>query len=217
MKEYAILGSSGGGPYALACADQLWKDNISAIGIMGMRGPKQAGTEDIPRISKFVTWQANNTPNVLGALIMGVVGCIRWFPSTAFGQWWIAATVAEHEMQRTPEERERVGELRSRDLSYEAFAQGPEGFVHEARLLADDWGIGFEHVRYRNIQIWHEMYDKQAPVGMIRWMVERLPSAELVEFEDCAGGADFNIANHLEDILEELLPEEKVRAFERGA
>lgn len=228
LPEYAILAHSGGGPHALACADQLSKETVSAIGIMAMRGPRQAGTEDVPKISKFVTWLATYWPKGLGALIMGVVRALRWFSNTAYGQSRIDAVLLKNAEQaklkneRTDQQKVRleeegvdtVGELRNWVLRmvFEGFAQGPEGFVDEANLLAQDWGIKFEEVPYDKIQIWHKTQDKQGPVRMVRWMVERLPHAELHEFSD---DEHVNIADHSDEILSALVPEDKIRVFEK--
>ncbi|KAJ5584491.1 uncharacterized protein N7459_004291 [Penicillium hispanicum] len=39
IKRFAVLGGSGGSPYALACAYLLPKEIISAVGIMAGAGP----------------------------------------------------------------------------------------------------------------------------------------------------------------------------------
>jgi hypothetical protein len=75
--------------------------------------------------------------------------------------------------------------------------------VHEAQLLtSDDWGFKFEDVNYNKIQVWHGTHDVNAPIRMIRYMVDRLPHAVLAESD----GTHFTMRLHLEKVLSELVP-----------
>ncbi len=107
---------------------------------------------------------------------------------------WLNKVKREHEGHSSIEERRR----RVLRIAFEAFAQGAEGFVYEAQLLTQDWGFRFEDVAYDKIQLWHGTQDKNAPVRMVRYMVERLPHSVLREFE---GENHFTLFRHLEEIL----------------
>lgn len=78
--------------------------------------------------------------------------------------------------------------------------------LYEVQLLTQDWGFRFEDVAYDKIQLWHGTQDKNAPVQMVRYMVERLPHSVLREFE---GENHFTLFRHLEEIVSDLVPEEK--------
>lgn len=78
--------------------------------------------------------------------------------------------------------------------------------MHEAQLLTQDWGFRFEDVVYDRIRLWHGTHDANAPVRMIRYMVERLPHSDLNEFE---GESHWTLARHLDKIVSDLVPEEK--------
>ncbi|CAG8981485.1 hypothetical protein HYALB_00003056 [Hymenoscyphus albidus] len=156
LPEYAVLAVSGGGPYALACAGQLPKRTVSAITIMGMRGLKQAGTEDVPTVSKFITWLATYWPQGLGALIMGASQQQR--ESQQHRESNEQQELNSEQDDTSEERRNRV--LR---MTFDRFAHGIRGFVDEAYLLAQDWGINFEHVKYDNILVFHGTKGKQAP------------------------------------------------------
>ncbi len=43
LDSYAVLGISGGGPYALACAAMLPADKLKAVSIIGGLGPPEVG------------------------------------------------------------------------------------------------------------------------------------------------------------------------------
>ncbi|KLJ07605.1 hypothetical protein EMPG_16911 [Blastomyces silverae] len=95
-------------------------------------------------------------------------------------------------------------------LIFEAFAHGSAGFVQETQLLtAADWGFRFEDVRFPpKVLMWHGTADANSPIGMIRYMAERIPHCVLREFEgvdhySLLAGKDG--AGRLEAILRELV------------
>ena len=115
---------------------------------------------------------------------------------------WLKKNQQENDEDSTIEEqRERL--LR---MAFEGFAQGAEGFVHEAQLLTQEWGFRFEDVAYDKIQMWHGTRDANAPVRMIRYMSERLSHSDLIEFE---GESHWTLVRHLDKVVSDLVPEEK--------
>ena len=102
-----------------------------------------------------------------------------------------------------PQRRQRL-----LDILFEPFAQGTAGFVQEARLLSQvDWSFRLEEVKEPRVLLWHGSKDVDAPIEMIRWMVERLPNARLEEFED---DTHFTIHQHLDEVLDDLITESKL-------
>jgi len=97
-------------------------------------------------------------------------------------------------------------------IVFEGFAQGADGFVQETQLLTGDWGFKFEDINYDKIHVWHGTKDVNAPISMIRYMVDRLPHVELREFDD----THFTIHRHLDEILTELIPQAQLSARTRS-
>lgn len=210
LTRFAVLGGSGGGPYALACALALPPEMLSAVGIMSGAGPWEAGTRDVPT-SLWATYLAATCfPSGLRAVTDAAVGLLRRTVGTdlvtgRIGRW-LDAVRREKEDVPTAEKGLTIAERRERLLrnGFEGFAQGAEGFVHEARLLKQDWGFRFEDVAFDPIQLWHGAQDKNVSVRMIRYLAGRLPHSVLREFE---GEDHFTVINHLEEILSDLIPE----------
>lgn len=44
LNRFAVMGLSGGGPFALACAHALPKDIVAAVGLFASGGPWEGGT-----------------------------------------------------------------------------------------------------------------------------------------------------------------------------
>ena len=173
--RFAVLGGSGGGPYALACAHALPCDMLSTVGIMGGAPPWHAGTQDLPLSSRATSLTMKYWPAGLRRLTDLLVRALRigfaTGPAVNAIEKWLEKNQQENDGDSIIEEqRERL--LR---MAFEGFAQGAEGFVHEARLLSQDWGFRFEDVAYNRIKVWDGTHDANAPLRMIRYMAGRLP------------------------------------------
>ncbi|KAH9909721.1 alpha/beta hydrolase [Xylariomycetidae sp. FL2044] len=218
LRRFGVLGLSGGGPYALACARLLPREMLTGVGVMAGAPPWQAagGPGSSMHWSRRLTaWLAVRMPGLLGALMGAFVRVTRWvamsWPVTRRIDGWLEAQRRKKKPDADTGERvvvERapvvVAEQRETLLRglFDGFAQGPRGFVHEARLLsAPSWGFRFEDVAYGPVRVWHGTADVSAPYPMIRWMVERLPHAVL---KDCEGDTHYTMGRHLEEILVEM-------------
>jgi pimeloyl-ACP methyl ester carboxylesterase len=209
LSSFAVLGGSGGGPYALACAHMLPREMLSAAGIVAGAPPFQAGTKDL-RMSTWLTYlAATYFPSGLRAVSVALIGFLRWAVNTGPATRWIDAWLAKLKAEKREDREESTPrELRERLLrvAFEGFAQGPDAFVQEAQLLTHDWGFRFEDVEYP-IRIWHGTKDRQAPPRMVRWMADRLPHCIFREVETEAHSSLF-LPGPMEEILSELIPKD---------
>ncbi|KAI1936283.1 hypothetical protein LOZ66_004742 [Ophidiomyces ophidiicola] len=217
LSRFAILGGSGGGPYALACALRLPHEMMSAVGLMASAGPWKAGTHDLAVSRRITSWLATNRPGALVRLSDLFVTVSKKIIATRQVTRLIdnmirRANGMEGSSGRDDGSSALVEAQRKLIFSavFEAFAQGSAGVVQDARLLTNDWGFEFEDVTYDRIQVWHGTKDKNSPVRAIRYMVERLPHGDLCEFE---GDNHYALAHHTERILAELVPEEEKAVF----
>ncbi|KAF2475231.1 alpha/beta-hydrolase [Lindgomyces ingoldianus] len=202
LNRFAILGGSGGGPYALACAHLLPKEMMSAVGVMAGAPPWEAGAKHMTLPRRVTSLMAIHTPTAFGYLMDALVGLMRWAvtsgPVTRRIDKWLELENREEKSRTILEQRERI--LR---IAFDGFAQGSQAFVQEAQLLsAQSWGFRFEDVSYNPIHIWHGTKDTSAPFVMIQYMSKRLPHSVLHE---CEGDTHFTMVKHLEQILRELV------------
>jgi pimeloyl-ACP methyl ester carboxylesterase len=231
LERFAVLGGSGGGPYAIACARALPAETMTRVGLLAPAGPwDKAGIKDVMWSSWFTHLAAIYTPSLLRIVADGAVGSARWAVGTNMVKGWIDQTLEAltKKEQEESQKSEALGEgstwklledetrpskttAQRRDdtvrILLEAFAQGSEPSVQEARLLTTDWGFKFEDVAYDKIQIWHGTKDINSPISHIRWMAEHLQHADLVEYED---ENHFAVVKHLDDIIGGLIPPELV-------
>ncbi|KAK7426891.1 hypothetical protein QQZ08_006637 [Neonectria magnoliae] len=223
LPRFAVLGLSGGGPYALACARELPRDMLAGVGLFASGPPWAAGREQMTLLRRAMSVAANYWPGGLRAVLAAIAGAARWLATTGLVRRRIDAFLQglrDKEKAKTKAKAEDAGrddatpertipEVREelvRMLLEEPFRQGAEATVHEARLLSSqDWGFEFEDVDYDAVRMWHGVEDQNAPVAMIRYMAERLPHGVLREFE---GDTHYTMFKHLEGALAELVAQE---------
>ncbi|KAI1740185.1 alpha/beta hydrolase [Xylaria scruposa] len=219
LARFAILGGSGGAPYALACARALPAETLSAVGLLAPAAPWEAGIAGVPRSSRIAAFMGYYWPSSLRVLTAGVVGLCRWLASTNFvtrriDRWLEAsekgsATRSSSSPSTKSETSPTIQESRTALLRFvfETFRQGTAPMVRESQLLTwEGWGFPLDEVRYDKVIIWHGVQDGQSPIHMVRYLAKHLPHCELRELE---GETHFSMVKHLGTILEELVPSDR--------
>ncbi|KAI0444297.1 alpha/beta hydrolase [Xylaria telfairii] len=218
LRRFAILGGSGGAPYALACARAFPAETLSAVGLLAPSAPWEAGVADVPRLSRLMALMAHYAPGALAAITGVIVGVCRWVASTSFVarriDRWLEASrkEADNTQSSSPppsaaapstQKNTRAAAALLRAV-FEAFAQGTAPAVRESQLLTwEGWGFPLAEVRYDSVVVWHGVRDGQSPIRMVRYLAEQLPHCDLRELE---GETHFTMVKHLGAILEELVP-----------
>lgn len=202
LPRFAVLGGSGGGPYALACAHSLPDERLSGVGVLAGAGPWSAGMQYVSITRRLTSLGATYTPVALRLVLDGLVNTLRWAvttgPATRWIDGWLEKQSSTEKGTLSIEERRQM----LLDVTFEAFVQGSSATVQEAVLLSHDWGFKFEDVLYDKVRIWHGVRDTNAPIEMIRYMAGRMPYCVLTEFDD----THYTVARHIDRILEELVP-----------
>jgi pimeloyl-ACP methyl ester carboxylesterase len=225
LPRFSILGGSGGGPFALACAHVLPHSVLTGVGLFASAPPWVAGPQHMPLGRRATRLAANYWPAGLRVVLNATVGALKWLTTTKPVSRRIDGWLEEQDRKEensavensdnppkeisvkrpTAERRDELLHL----LIGEPFAQGAEAAVHEAKLLSsDDWGFRFEDVHYDPVRIWHGAEDKNAPIVMIRYLADRLPHGTLRVFD---GDTHYTMFKHLEGALSELVPNSEQR------
>ena len=207
FKDYKVVGISGGGPFALACAHAASRGKMSGLsgtGVICGMAPLEAGLQGM-NSTQWMSWKLY--PYLPLAYIRFTT------------QWFIGRHAANPDSERfekamrklfvdylTPEEK--VIMLRPDmwrellDSMREVWAQGADGYARDAKLMATRWGFDLGDVDKR-VLMWWGTADDLTPVGMGRWMARRLRNATLREF---VGDTHWTIVDkHGKLILRELM------------
>jgi pimeloyl-ACP methyl ester carboxylesterase len=183
IDRFSIVGCSGGGPYAIACACKI-PDRLIACGIVsgaGIAGP-------------FLSITSRGLPWLLSPLIRPFFQDESHAARSLrrFSRWW-----PEPDRKVLP----RVGDILAASLAG-AFRQGSQGPAYEGALLGGHWDFKPEEVCYPNLWWWHGDLDKHVPVALGRAVADRLSGCKATYYPE--EGHISLIVNRGEDIVRTL-------------
>ncbi|PVI05429.1 alpha/beta-hydrolase [Periconia macrospinosa] len=204
LAKFHVMGGSGGGPYALACAALLPKSMLVGTGVVAGAAPPEAGTKGVSW-DRWVAFKLN---------IWLPRAVLKWMMDTTLGNVARSGDVAAFEKQMnkviatfSAGEREILEQNPQFRKDFvesfrEASRTGCDGAVLDAKLVLSPWGFGMSEVHGR-VRIWNGTADVHVPVHSARWMVERLPDADLKVYE---GESHMGLPlHHGEEILADLI------------
>jgi len=202
LDRYRVVGGSGGGPYALACAKALPREELRGVGVVAGFGPWYMGTSGM---------------TIQGRIMFNVMA---WLPSATrllFERTAVPAAQNPDRQVFTKMLTEAFQQLKGPDRAVfedektleitieamrESYKQGSSGIVKEFQLLTSPWGFQLEDITFDKVKLWYGTEDKNTPVMMGRETAKRLQYAQLKEYP---GDTHWTIfANHLEEILRDI-------------
>jgi len=173
--RFAVMGVSGGGPYALACA---WKipEKLSAVKVVGGLAPL-----DQPETLHAMRWHARlafklaRRSYALLWLVHGATlgGAIRMLPAVGYEWQRVNGSAAD----RAVLARDRVKRIMLATLR-ESVRQGVRGPLWDVMLYARAWGFRLEDIGIP-VTLWHGTADRLVPPAHARVVAGALPHARL--------------------------------------
>ncbi len=197
LATFGVLGYSGGGPHALACAFRI-PHRLTSAGVLSSVSPvTEPGAMDGMNRSNILIFRLSKRLPWLLALIYRLNSRVD------------GVRLMEAAVKRLPEPDRAV--MRDRTVLQavakdykEAFRQGPAGAVHEGGLFATDWGFKLADVAMP-VWLWHGEKDTNAPVQMGRYLARTIPMCHATFYPD--EGHLSIMTNHIGDVLSTLADE----------
>jgi pimeloyl-ACP methyl ester carboxylesterase len=191
--RFAVLGSSGGGPYALACAYAL-PERVTRAGVISGVGPYNApGATDGMRWQNRIGFQVGARFPPLARFVMrSMERALRARPERTLDAIAAAMSPRDAEIARRPEVREILGA----DIA-EAFRQGSRGAALDVVLLGRPWGFRLDEIR-TPVFLWQGDDDVLVPPAMGRHLAEQLPDCRATFFP---GEGHLLFVDHMAEIV----------------
>lgn len=197
LRKFAVLGLSGGGPYALACAAHM-DARLRAVAIVSPLGPL-------------------NVPGLLDRMLLSarlVLGLYRLQPSWSQYLVWQISWGMQHfpgyslrslRQQLCPADKKVLNEKNAKDTLRQAIGdtlrQGSLGPFHELKLYSRDWGFNLQDIQ-TPVKLWHGETDRLVPIEMSQYLASQLPHCKAHYLPD---EGHFSLAiRHAEQIFQNL-------------
>jgi pimeloyl-ACP methyl ester carboxylesterase len=197
IERFAVLGVSGGGPYALSCAAGI-PGRLTAAGVACGLGPVDmpgaaAGMQRLHRIGFFLARYAPPFARlVFSAATLGV--------SRNPGRLLARLDAALPEPDRSVLGRPVFRGIYGRSLA-EAFRSGSRGPAWDVTLYRSPWGFSLEAIE-SSVYLWQGGRDVIVPPSMARMQADAIPGCSARYYPD--EGHFSLVVNHVEQIFEVL-------------
>jgi pimeloyl-ACP methyl ester carboxylesterase len=199
--RFSVVGRSGGGPHALACAALLPHRVIRASVLVGIAPSDAPGLE----------WRAGMTPanrHDYAIADQGVGRLTEWYESRAAKTRANPASMLDFLDPQLPESDRRVlsdfGIKQMLESNFvEAFRESAAGWVDDTLAFLAPWGFELDQIN-RPVLLWHGEKDVFAPISHSRWLADRIADAKL---RVANGAAHFGAVAALPDVLDWVAPE----------
>jgi len=197
IERFAVMGYSGGGPYAAVCASSI-PDRLTAAGLVSSIAPL-----DSPEITRgmhgmghmFFSLERHLPP--LARLSCRLM-CATWRsnPDLYFKAQLNGLYNSEEAQTLLP----MMKAMLTADL-LEAVRDGTDGITRDLEILARPWGFQL-HVIPTNVFLWHGENDTQAPVAMGKRLAGAIPHCRATFFP---GEGHWAMCGHWQEILTALV------------
>jgi pimeloyl-ACP methyl ester carboxylesterase len=192
IDRFAVLGISGGGPYAAACVAGI-DNRLIKTGIACGMGPS-----DAPGMKEGGSWRIPGTLSIIRRVILMLTSMgIQRDPDQFISRSKEMFSEPDRQLLDQPE----LAAL-FLDGMRGAFRHGVNGANQEAALYTRPWGFNLRDIQ-TEVHLWHGEQDLNVPISVGRYMAETIPICEAKFYEN---EGHFTLPrNHLREILSALI------------
>jgi pimeloyl-ACP methyl ester carboxylesterase len=198
-ERYSVLGYSGGGPFAVACAAG-GDPGLTGVAVVAGLGPldRPGAGDGLGHGDLHMIDLARRSP-WRGAVTLRAEHLVaRLAPGIALRQ--VLAGLDEHDRAAL----DRLGGRSLIDGFVEALRPGPRGVLAEYALLGAPWGIRWKSVAVP-VHLVQGDADRTIPIHHAEDLAERLPP-DLTTLRRLTGVGHMSVVEHLGEVLDTLVP-----------
>ena len=192
VDRFAVLGISGGGPYALACAHRIPGRLTTTASVCGM------GPSDAPGANDGTAMLLPGKSALMRKLLLILMAMgLRRNPDRFLSQMKDAVAEPDKLLLAQPDVVQTfIYSMR------EAFRSGTRGASWDAVLYKRPWGYQLQDISVQ-IYLWHGELDTQVPVSVGQYVADAVPDCRA---KFLPNEAHLSLAhNHIEEILSILV------------
>jgi pimeloyl-ACP methyl ester carboxylesterase len=195
LEHFSVVGRSGGGPHALACAALLPERTARAAVLVGIAPHGADGLDWFDGMAQSnvteYTVAAHSYADIV-AHTREVASAVRADP---------ASLIARLHAELPDPDRRVVADHGIRSMLIKSYAEALRnsdfGWVDDVMAFCSPWGFDPASITIP-VLLWHGASDVFSPASHARWLADKIPSATVVVQ---AGAAHFGALDVLPDIL----------------
>ncbi|GII76742.1 alpha/beta hydrolase [Sphaerisporangium rufum] len=183
LDRFSVVGRSGGGPHALACAALLPERVLRVAVLVGLA----------PHAAEGLDWFGGMTPSNVTEYTVALSGRhrfadwlapaareIRADPASLIAGLYAELPEADRRMVNNPGVRDML--LRN---YAEALRRSEDGWVDDAIAFCSPWGFDPADITVPTL-LWHGGQDRFSPIDHSRWLATRIRTATMWEEPEAA-------------------------------
>ena len=173
LDRFAVLGISGGGPYAATCANNI-PERLNMVAIVSGMGPFEA-----PDVKDGTSWTIPGKPSVIRRILLMLFDMgLRKNPDQFMSRSKETFPEPDRLLLDQPEmTKVYISMLR------EAFRAGIGGVHHEAKLYTRPWGFRLQDIHVE-VHLWHGELDVNVPISVGRYVADAIPNCRSIFLKD---------------------------------
>lgn len=195
ISKFAVIGQSGGGPYAAVCAYKI-PHRLTKVGIIVGLGPTDIdGVLQGMGFFNSLSWKYYHKFPFLMELASSYLflQAKKFFP---FKPSFSFRAKSDQKLLSSAKLQQEF--IRNRN---EAFRQGKKGCYKDLKIYTDDWGFNLSDIKIK-VYLWYADADKNVSLNMGKYYASQIPNSKLVIYPN-EGHLIFN--THNEEILKSLI------------
>ena len=199
--KFAILGISGGGPFAVALAAQF-QDRVRALGLVSPMGPvaecmqlEEGQDSSIHFGHRVFFLRLPQHPILLRTNARIAAAAFLAAPHT-FAKGFVATLPKrDQDILREP----IVGESFLR-MTKEALRQGVDGAIADLNIFSEPWQVDYQKISAPTV-VWQGTADHIVPISASHFLAKKIPRSEYLSID---GYGHFWIYGHVGDMFRKL-------------
>jgi pimeloyl-ACP methyl ester carboxylesterase len=176
IHQFSIVGRSGGGPHALACAEQMPARVDRVLVLVGLAPNNAPGLDWLGGMTNDNVVEFSAADNDHAVLIER----LRLKARNAADDPMSLLEVLRAQM--TDLDKRVISDIGIRrqitESYFEALKDGADGWIDDVIALRANWRFDVKDIRVP-VRLWHGVEDNFAPVSHGRWLANHIPGAEL--------------------------------------
>lgn len=194
--RFSLLGISGGGPYAIACAYALSDRVECCVSISGLTPLHESTSfmQNMTASNKITFTLADKHPSIIENSFKVADYVIRKFPKFY---------LAMFKRQMPKSDRETMGKYNENQIK--SFQQRSEDLYHkrekallkEAQIYTKAWNLDYKKIT-TSVHLWHGIEDKNVPVAGVKWLEKQIPNCNA---HYCQGEGHMLFQRHIDEIM----------------